>query len=54
MEITPNHPIVEVGKPDHPMADVGNTDDRGDVRKHGSGNAIHIEILSFMSMCTFM
>src|SRR5436305_6728053 len=54
MEITPNHPIVEVGKPDHPMADVGNTDDRGDVRKHGSGNAIHIEMLSTVSICAFL
>ena len=54
MDFTPNHPIVEVGKPDHPMADVGNTDDRGDVRKHGSGNAIHIEMLSAVSICAFL
>ena len=54
MKIILNHPIVEVRKLDHLMADVENTDNQGDVRKHESGNAICIEILSSMSMCTFM
>ena len=54
MEIILNHPIVEVRKLDNLMADVENTDNQGDVRKHGSRNAIHIEMLSAVSICAFL